>query len=219
MNYFHEFLLIALIHFFAVVSPGPDFAIVLKQSLRYGRKTAILTSCGIGCGILVHVTYSLVGIGLLIASEPRLFTLLKYVAAAYLVYIAWHGLTAQPVQSIDQQTNGELNSEPKTIVPSNKRAFVTGFLVNGLNVKATLFFVSLFSMVINPATPFLIKLGYGCYMALATAAWFCGLSYVFAHQKITRLLLVRGYWLDRIMGLVLILLASEIVLSDLTVIH
>ncbi|WP_286261847.1 LysE family translocator [Thalassotalea atypica] len=211
MSYLDEFLVIAVVHFLAVASPGPDFAIILKQSVRYGRKTALMTSLGIGTGILVHVAYSLVGIGLLIASDERLFTLLKYIAASYFCYIAWHGLRAKK-PTINEQGMARSNDP----VPSNKRAFSTGFLVNGLNVKATLFFVSLFSMVISPDTPTEIKLSYGIYMAVATAAWFSLLSYLLNHQKMGMLIQTKGYWLDRIMGAILLLLAIELVLSDIS---
>lgn len=211
MLYLEEFLVIALVHLLAVSSPGPDFAIVLKQSIRYGRQTALYTSLGIGSAILVHVAYSLVGIGILIASDERLFALLKYIAAAYFCYIAWHGLQAKKpkLNEHGEQVSIELP-------PSAKKAFATGFLVNGLNVKATLFFVSLFSMVISPQTPTEIKLGYGLYMALATAVWFCTLSYLLNHQKLVVLIQSKGYWLDRIMGAILLILAIQLVMSDLS---
>ncbi len=90
MSYTEQFFLIAAVHLLAVASPGPDFAIILKQSIRYDRRTAVFTSFGIATGILLHVTYSLVGIGLIIASDERLFTALKYIAAGYFCYIAWH---------------------------------------------------------------------------------------------------------------------------------
>ena len=86
-----EFGQIVLAHALAVASPGPDFALVLRQSLVHGRKTAIATSFGIGAGILVHVTYSLLGVGLLLKSSPLAFTFLKFVGAAYL---GWLGIQA-----------------------------------------------------------------------------------------------------------------------------
>ncbi len=211
MLYLEEFLIIAFVHFLAVASPGPDFAIVLKQSVRYGRKTALYTSLGIGAGILIHVAYSIVGIGILIASDERLFTLLKYIAAAYFCYIAWHGLRAKKPE-FDAQGDVKPLEQP----PSTRRAFTTGFLVNGLNVKATLFFVSLFSMVISPQTPTEMKLIYGIYMSVATAAWFCALSYLLSHRRLSVFIQTKGYWLDRAMGAILLLLAVELVMSDLS---
>jgi len=272
MSYLEQFFLIAAVHLLAVASPGPDFAIILKQSIRYDRRTAIFTSFGIAAGILLHVTYSLVGIGLIIASDERLFTALKYIAASYFCYIAWHGLRAKKPDdnrdefrvsssednkkrdefrvssrednkkrdefrvsssednkkrdefrvsnSEDNKECGELlvanNVGKNNQIPTTKRAFFTGFLVNGLNVKATLFFVSLFSVIIAPETPFPIKLSYGLYMTLATAAWFVFLSYLLTHHRIRYFLQIKGYLLDRVMGGVLLLLAMQLVLSDIS---
>ncbi|NQY88421.1 MAG: LysE family translocator [Colwellia sp.] len=212
MTYIEQFFLIAAVHLLAVASPGPDFAIILKQSIRYDRRTAIFTSFGIAAGILLHVTYSLVGIGLLIASDERLYTALKYLAASYFCYIAWHGLRAKKPETINDefQESSGLTAE----VPSAKKAFFTGFLINGLNVKATLFFVSLFSVIIIPETPFAIKLSYGLYMTMATAAWFVLLSYLLTQTRVRSFLQIKGYLLDRVMGAVLLFLAIQLVLSD-----
>lgn len=230
MSYVEQFFLIAVVHLIAVASPGPDFAIILKQSLRYDRRIAIITSLGIASGIILHVTYSLVGIGLLIASDERLFTALKYLAASYFCYLAWHGLRAKK-PCAESRKNGRVNTKNTVqrnvqsgvaishgalpyAPPSTKKAFLTGFLINGLNVKATLFFVSLFTVVIAPSTPFLIKLSYGLYLTIATGAWFIFLSFLLTHARVRFFLQIKGYWLDRIMGVVLLILAIELVLSD-----
>jgi len=210
MTYLQEFLIIASIHLLAVASPGPDFAVILRQSVRYGRRSAIFTSLGIGTGILLHVAYSLVGIGILIASSPYLFTILKFIAAAYFCYIAWHGLRAKAPSEIEIDLTVKADDHP-----SDKKSFITGFLVNGLNIKATLFFVSLFSMVISASTPFVIKLSYGLYMAVATALWFSSLSYLLSIKHFRQVLIQKGYWLERFMGLVLLLVAIELILSSL----
>ena len=65
-NYWLEFLTVALVHLLAVASPGPDFAVMLRQALTQARRNALLTAMGIGIGILLHVGYSLLGIGLII---------------------------------------------------------------------------------------------------------------------------------------------------------
>jgi len=223
-----QFILIATVHLFAVASPGPDFALVLKQSIRYNRRIAIYTSLGIAAGIILHVTYSLVGIGLLIASDERLFTALKYIAASYFCYIAWHCIRAKkPLDTLSSQadkqqepnSSNQLAGDATTVdstEPSAKKAFFTGFLINGLNVKATLFFVSLFSVVIAPDTLLSIKIAYGAYLVLATAAWFCFLSYILTQERVRFVLQRKGYILDRVMGYILLFLAIQLVLSDLS---
>jgi threonine/homoserine/homoserine lactone efflux protein len=224
VNYFEQFLLIAVVHFFAVASPGPDFAIIVKQSIRYNRKVAIYTSLGIAAGIMLHVTYSIVGIGLLIASDERLFIGLKYIAAAYFCYVAWHGLRAKKTTKSDSIKTGIEPTELKGVGISSQhskqdhqtslKAFLTGFLINGLNVKATLFFVSLFSLVIPHDTALAMKLSYGLYMVFATASWFILLSYLLTHQKVSEVLNRYGYLLDRVMGAILLLLAIHLIFFD-----
>ncbi|WP_416376620.1 LysE family translocator, partial [Marinobacter nauticus] len=144
---------VALVHLLAVASPGPDFAIVLRQALTQSRRNALLSAAGIGIGILLHVGYSLLGIGFIIQQSVMLFTVLKVVGALYLLWIAWHCLRAKP-GGIHVQANGGH-------AQSGWAAFRLGFLTNALNPKATLFFVSLFSVIINPGTPVLLQAGYG----------------------------------------------------------
>lgn len=215
MSYLEQFFLIAGVHFLAVASPGPDFAIIFKQSIRYNRRIAIYTSLGIAAGIILHVTYSLVGIGLIIASDERLLTGLKYLAAAYFCYIAWHGLRAKKPSQEQLASQESADTAKEELVPSAKKAFWTGFLINGLNVKATLFFVSLFSVVVAPQTPIDIKMLYGFYMVIATGVWFIFLSYLLTQAKVRSLLQIKGYLVDRLMGAVLLLLAIQLVVSDL----
>ena len=75
-SYFEEFFIIVSIHLLAVMSPGPDFLIVLKQSIYNGRKAAFLTSLGIGLGIVVHITYCIIGVGFLISTNNILYLII-----------------------------------------------------------------------------------------------------------------------------------------------
>ncbi len=208
MAFWPEFLVIASVHLLAVASPGPDFAIVLRYAVRYGRRAAIFASLGIGLGILVHVTYSLVGIGLLISTTPWLFQLLSLLAALYLLYLAQGALRAKAPKAeqaiaLDQSAG-----------PARRKAFTAGFITNGLNPKATLFFLSLFAVVISTETPLSYKLIYGVYLALATAAWFMLLSLVLTNSRVRGLLLLKVYWFDRVMGVLLLLLALQLLLTS-----
>src|SRR6266498_2815947 len=76
MQYIPIILTVALVHLLAVISPGPDFMMIARNSLIYSRKTGIYSAVGLGLGILVHVVYSLVGIGVLIS---HLFVFSKFV--------------------------------------------------------------------------------------------------------------------------------------------
>ena len=146
--YLAEFLTVALIHLLAVASPGPDFAVVVRESVTHGRRAGTWTALGVGSAIFLHVGYSLLGIGLIVSQSIVLFNALKWAAAAYLLYIGFKALRAQPAKPVAE---GELHREAGERTP--RGAFTAGFVTNGLNPKATLFFLSLFTVVINPHTP------------------------------------------------------------------
>jgi len=96
MNFLPEFLTVVVVHLLAVMSPGPDFILISRNSLVYSRKVGIYSAIGLGLGILVHVTYSLVGIGFIISRSILLFSVLKFLGAGYLIYIGYKCLKAKP---------------------------------------------------------------------------------------------------------------------------
>ena len=208
-NYWVEFVTIAAVHLLAVASPGPDFAIVMKHSISYGRRAAMLTSIGIGLGILIHVAYSLLGIGIIIKTTPWLFQSLTYIAAAYLLYIGWCAIRAQAPKQSTEDSEEEV-TEP-TI--SDRKAFSIGLLTNGLNPKATLFFLSVFAVAVSAQTPNTVKMAYGLYLAFATGLWFCTLSYFLSSRHVRGFIGQHGYWFDRVMGTVLIGLALKLMVT------
>ncbi len=204
-----EFMTVALVHLLAVASPGPDFAVVVRESVAQGRRAGSWTALGVGCGIFVHVAYSLLGIGLIVSQSIVLFNLVKWLAAAYLVYLGWRALRARPMslEAIDG-TNAP-------VARSAWRAFVIGFVTNGLNPKATLFFLSLFTVVISPDTPLLVQAGYGLYLAGATALWFLLVAWLFSRGRVRAGFARMGHWFDRLTGAVLIGLGARLALSEI----
>ncbi|NQD95312.1 LysE family transporter [Pseudomonas sp. CrR25] len=207
--YWTEFFTVALIHLLAVASPGPDFAIVVRESVGFGRRAGMFTALGVGGGIFVHVAYSLLGIGLIVSQSIMLFNALKWLAAAYLLYIGIKALRARPVAP----ASAELSLA--AIERSPRAAFVTGFVTNGLNPKATLFFLSLFTVVIDPHTPLTIQAGYGVYLALATALWFCLVAMLFSQQRVRAGFARLGHWFDRLMGAVLVAIGVKLAFSEM----
>ncbi|MBO1255060.1 LysE family transporter [Alteromonas sp. 5E99-2] len=200
-----EFATLATIHFLAVASPGPDFAVIVRHSMHHGKNIALVTSLGIGLAILVHVAYSLLGVSLIIATTPWLFSTIKYAAGAYLLYLAYGALTAQASGKSAPDDSTETQS---TI--TKRKAFSVGFITNGLNPKATLFFLSIFTLVISPDTPFTIKAFYGGYFAVATTLWFCFLTLLLNIRSVREWLHRCGYWVDKMMGVLLLIVAANV---------
>jgi len=210
--YWVEFIALAIAHLFAVMSPGPDFAVVSRYSVRFGAKTGVWVSLGIALGILIHVTYSVLGLALVIKTTPVLYSFLLLGAAVYFLWLAAILLRAKKPQLTTSDNSDSLekvtqNEKP----PSVPRAIGLGFLTNGLNMKATMFFLALFTSVISAQTPFVVKSAYGAYLAVATFIWFAALSLLLGKTRLRHWLLRYGYWFDRAMGFIVLLLAVHLI--------
>lgn len=201
-----QFAIVALAHLFAVMSPGPDFVVVTKNSLSHSRKIGIYTALGVALGISVHVAYSLLGVGFLISKSIILFNIIKILGAVYLLYLGYKMLRSKP---------SEVNVEKEEVKEKMNRvqAIKNGFLVNVLNPKATLFFLALFTQVINPETPNLIKLFYGVEMMFMTFIWFSIVSFLFSNSTLKKKIQKIHHVIDKFTGAVLVLLGIKVFVS------
>lgn len=206
LHYWPEFLTVATIHMLAVMSPGPDFALVLKNSLTDSRKKGIYTAFGLAAGILVHVTYSLIGIGLIIAKSIVVFSIIKFIGAGYLIWIGYKSLKAKPVEAKETVVDQKSNLSPI-------QAVRMGFLTNVLNPKVTLFFLALFTQVVHQNTPIIVKLSYGIEMCLATFLWFSALAMIISHKKVKSKFTKIQHHVEHFFGAVLIALGIKVALS------
>lgn len=199
-----ELLAVAAITILAVISPGADFAMVVRNSYLYGRTTGLFAAAGVAAGVLVHVTYTMLGVGLLIASSTELFTAIKLVGAAYLVYIGLRTFFARADLAVD------LESKPGL---SRWGALRTGFLTNALNPKTTLFVVATFTQVVGPDTAVWQQAGYGLFMSAAHLGWFGLVALFFSNSRLRTAMLRRQKALNRGIGSVLIGLGATLGLA------
>lgn len=205
--YINEFLVFVFAMSLALFSPGPDFAMILKQSITYGKRSSIIASLGIGLGISVHIIYTLLGIGLIISKSIVLYSIIKYLGAFYLIYIGWQSLKSSGLH-LDKQKN---IAHEKI---SDKKSFLRGFLCNALNPKATLFFISMFTVVISPETPMLVQGFYGVFAMIMTTIWFVTLSLILSKNSVRKFFNSFGQSFDRVTGIILITLGISIAVKD-----
>ncbi|MEI4470158.1 LysE family transporter [Frigidibacter sp. MR17.24] len=198
-----EWIAVITITLLAVISPGPDFAMVSRNALTLSRRAGLLTAVGIGLGVLVHVGYTLLGVGLLIRETPALFDLLKLVGAAYLVRLGVGMLASRPAPPPADPTPAAATSTTAG-APSDLGALRTGFLTNALNPKTTIFIVSLFLQVVGTDTPLATRLAYGLFIALAHVGWFAAVGLFLGAAPIRHRILGMRHWIDRVFGLALV---------------
>lgn len=194
-----QFFTIGLLMLLSAMLPGPDFALVTKNSLLHSRRSGIFTSIGIGCAILIHITYCALGLAIIISNSLLLFSIIKYIGATYLIYIGVSSLLSkQPNQS------SLSNQSLKKSEISNLTSFRQGFLCNLLNPKATLFFLALFTVIIKPETPAFWIIIYAIEMFFIITAWFCSLTFILSHRYVANILEKAEKYIAKVVGVFLI---------------
>lgn len=194
--YLSQFATIAIAHFLVLIAPGPDVALVIQESISRGKKNGIYTGFGIATGLLVHLTYTLVGLGLIISQSIFLFSLIKIAGACYLIYMGVKGIFTKSNNSF------AVSAEKNSCTP--RESFLKGFITNILNPKVTLFFLALFSSIVDPLTSIIIQIGYGVWMSIITFAWFAAVTLLLTKPSINLIFMRLGHWFDRVMGVVLV---------------
>lgn len=186
-----EWIVVITITLLACISPGPDFALVSRNGLLLSRRAGVLTAMGIGLGVLVHVGYTLLGLGLVLQQSPWLFNALKLAGAAYLVYLG--------IKMLRSRADAQ---QPDAASPalSDLAALRSGFLTNALNPKTSIFIVSLFMGVVRPDTGLPVQMAYGVFIAGAHVLWFSLVALCFSAGRVREKLLAARQWIDRAFG-------------------
>jgi threonine/homoserine/homoserine lactone efflux protein len=208
MSVWQLFYFVALAHLLAVMSPGPDFAMVTRQTLAYGRTAGVWTALGIGSGITFHVAWAMFGMGWVIERFPPFLEVLRLAGAAFLLYMGSVAVRAKPQDSgVTDRTQAQ--------GPGPLRNFGIGVATNILNPKAMLFFMALCAAVITAQTPVWLRIALGGWMIVSTATWFTLVSFFLGHPSVRARVIGAAHWIDRGMGVILLLLGAAMLLSGL----
>lgn len=207
----NEIVAVAVITLLATISPGPDFAMVTRNSYRYGRQAGVLAACGIAAGVQIHVCYTMFGVGVLIAEVPQLFFAIKIAGAAYLVYVGWKTFSNRTQLALAADTSAAHEVQ----VVSGLAAFKSGFLTNVLNPKTTLFVVSTFTQIVQPHTSVAMQFGYGLFMSLVHLVWFAALALFFSQPELRARILKRQLLADKVTGVVLMALGISLAFANM----
>lgn len=122
--------------------PGPDNIFVLTQGMTKSKKAAIVTTLGLTTGLIIHTSAAAFGISVILQTSEIAFNIVKYLGAAYLLYIAYQAFKYrnEPLDLSVQNSSGEL-----------KKLYVKGFIMNILNPKVSIFFLAFLPQFVTPA--------------------------------------------------------------------
>ena len=212
MNEISILATLAAVHWVALMSPGPDFALVVQNTARYGRQTGLYIALGLSCGILLHSILSLTGVSYLVQQYPILFALLQLFGGSYLLYL---GIGA--LRSVFQSSQSSNPQNKSQYVLTNKRqAFSRGFATNILNPKALVFFVSLMSSLV-PATMSLAGKGAALFILWSLSLlWFSLLAWLLSSQRLQRKIHQASKYIDGACGILFSLIGLAILLTTIS---
>ena len=189
-------------HLIALTSPGPDTAIVIRQVSLYGRNEGFKTAVGIGIGIYLHCLLAINGISLIITSNELYKFIISIIGSVYIMYLGVNMLISK-----SENINNDSKSTPKNSI-------LIGLITNVFNVKAFLFFVSLFSFLIEDMIDIYFYI-FPIYFALTSSLWFIFLSYIFTVSKNKAFNMYSNKYLSSIMSLVLCFIALFILIRSI----
>ncbi|BFL82266.1 LysE family transporter [Shewanella baltica] len=221
-------LTLAVIHSVALISPGPDFAIMVKIATQQSRSTAIAAAVGISIAILAHTILSLTGVSLLIKSSHTLYLLVQIVGASYLAWMGFGalraGLAILAKRKASASTNAGTNVDALSAdvegtasiagglggAMSQKQGFLTGLYTNLLNPKALVFFLTLFSALITPSVTTSTKIASAVLLLSLSLAWFGFLAVMLSKAQVQLKLQRLTPIIDAIIGVIFMSVALAI---------
>ncbi|GAB2881623.1 LysE family translocator [Pseudoduganella ginsengisoli] len=208
----HDLTLFIISGLLLNIMPGPDSLLIMARSATQGWRAGCAAALGVGAGTMVHVTAAAVGISALLAASATAFNLVKWIGAAYIV---WMG-----IGMLRARLKGEAASLAPKAAPAPApyhRIFAQGFLTNVLNPKVALFFLAFVPQFISADSPnkaaafFLL----GCIFNFNSMLWCNGLALftAFASARLKVKPLV-ALWLNRITGSLFVALGARLALSE-----
>ena len=195
------------------LTPGPDVLYIVSQALRGGVRPGLVAALGITAGCFVHVAAAALGVGALLTASAMAFNALKWVGAAYLVWVGCRLLWRQA----SSDSNAVLSASVTPGVSALKTVFFNGFMTNVLNPKVALFFLAFVPQFIpaqasDPALTFVVL---GCLFNLngmiICMAWALAASWLAQHARVVQ----QGmHWLDRLAGVLFVGFGLKLAWTD-----
>ena len=201
-----QFLSILGLFYLTVITPGPDFLAVVQASLNRGLKTGLTTALGIGCGLLFHCTYSVLGVAWLIKQYPFAFSIILILGGLYIGYLGIQSLRSKSIANLDE--NSEDAKDNQSIL--SRGGFVTGLLVNILNAKAMIWFIFFFSSVIPPSFGLPLRALFALCSLIGAIVIFSLLALFISQPAVRTTLQKMGKAVNIIIGLAFLFIAIDI---------
>lgn len=207
------FATVALAHFLALLSPGPDFVLVVKSAVKNNGKNAVGIALGIASANAVYIGLCLMGVGAILAASVPVMIALKIVGGLFLIYLAIQAFRARKSSYNEFEVGDALSSD------SNKTTFLKeffiGFMSGILNPKNLLFYLSLFTVVLTNEVGLAFKMALAAWMTAVVFFWDVAIIFFLSKGKVRSKFTKVAYYVDKVTGAILGVIGFTIVKSAL----
>ena len=194
------FATVAFAHFLALISPGPDFVILVKSAVKNERRKAIGVALGIAIANALYIALCLIGVGAFLASSVYIMIGLKVAGGLFLIYLAVQALQAK--KSDYASLSAQVNIKEKQETTFFKE-FIIGFMSGILNPKNILFYLSLFTVVLTKDVSFTFKVMLGVWMTSVVFIWDSVIVFLLSGDNARRRFTKFSYYIDKVTGAIL----------------
>lgn len=200
---FTAWLSLALLCIFGAMTPGQSFIIILKHSIAGGRFNGLIASLGHGLGVMMYAIATVVGLAVIIQKTPWLFDAIRYLGAAFLVWLSYGALKSKAGSTIFPTEDG---------VVTLKESFYEGLMISFLNPKLAIFFLALFSQFVDDTAGWQQNFIMVVTVSSIDTLWYCFVALVLSHSVILAKLRNNVHVIERCSGIVLIAIACRVVI-------
>ncbi|RFP08837.1 LysE family translocator [Duganella sp. BJB488] len=213
----HDLTLFVVSGLLLNIMPGPDSLLIMTRSATQGWRAGSAAALGIGAGTMIHIFAAALGLSALLATSAAAFTVVKWIGAAYIVYVGIGMLRARLRTEDDDAAAAEIAVRGAAQPLAYRKIFFQGFLTNVLNPKVALFFLAFVPQFISAdsASKPLAFIVLGCIFNFNGMLWCNGLAVftAFASARLKVKPLV-ALWLNRVTGGLFLALGLRLALAE-----
>jgi threonine/homoserine/homoserine lactone efflux protein len=209
-NLISIFITVVIAHFLALLSPGPDFVLILKSAIKNNPKAALGVVLGITSANALYITLCLIGIGSILASSIYIMIGLKILGGLFLIYLALQALLAKKSSYAELSIK---NIKTEIVNVNFWKEFITGFMSAILNPKNLLFYLSLFTLILTKDVNLTFKIILAVWMTTVVFLWDSVIIFILSKDKIRKKFSKFSYYIDKITGAILGIIGFSIIKS------
>lgn len=204
------FFAIAMSHFLALLSPGPDFVLLIRTSVTNSTRDGLYTALGIASANALYIGLCLAGLASALSRSPWAMKMLQIIGGGFLAYLAFRSLLAKKAD----YTNASGNPQKRSLETSKHQAaighWLTGFLSGVSNPKNILFYLSLFSLSIANSTGLGFQIAIGVWMTVAVILWDALVVLLVSRPAHKKHMNKAAFFIDKVAGVMFALLAIRV---------